>query len=375
MEKRLEVAKKKVAIVNKGFWPLVGGVETIVRQHAEVLSTEFDVDVLVCGPKTVAQKNFEGKNYNVYRFKHEFVALKTPFSISMLLWMVGNKYDVIYFHHPYPYGSLIGLLLKSPQIIYYHADIIKQKKAKILFYPILWAALCRAKIVLTSSPILVEKSEVLKKWIDKIKVIPFWLDDGISQPTSKPPLELNQEGQKYFLYLGRLAEYKGIGVLVEAIKKSPNEYKFIIVGQGEMAPELREITSLPNVTIIDQHVTEERKNSLIKYAYCLLFPSLTSNEAFGIIQLEAMRHGVPIINTQLDSGVPWVARHDQEALTIQANSVDELTNAIKLISEDSDLHHNLSLGCSLRMQYFDGKKQSKRLIEVFNQILRKTDLE
>ena len=72
-------SKNKIAIINKDFWPLIGGVETVVRQHAEVLSTRFDVDVLVCGPKNLVEKKFEGNDYNLYRFKHEFVALKTPF--------------------------------------------------------------------------------------------------------------------------------------------------------------------------------------------------------------------------------------------------------------------------------------------------------
>jgi glycosyltransferase involved in cell wall biosynthesis len=367
----LKGSKKKIAIINKDFWPLIGGVETVVRQHAEVLSTRFDVDVLVCGPKNLVEKKFEGNDYNLYRFKHEVVALKTPFSISMLLWMLRNKYDVIYFHHPYPYGSLLGLFFNGVQIIYYHADIVKQKKAMLIFYPILRATLCRAKIVLTSSPSLLEKSQILKKYVNKVTVVPFWLDNEMHQPKIEQSVTLNHEQEKYFLFLGRLAEYKGLNVLVQAIKQSSDEYKFIIAGQGEMSEEISNLTSLSNVTIINQHVTEVEKNTLIENAYCLLFPSITSNEAFGIIQLEAMRYGVPIINTDLDSGVPWVARHNQEALTIKANSARELTQAIKLIYEDFDLHQKLSLGCISRSRYFDKEKQSRRLIEVFDDVFRK----
>ncbi len=365
-------SKKKIAIVNKDFWPLIGGVETVVRQHAEVLSTRFDVDVLVCGPKNLVEKKFEGNDYNVYRFKREFVALKTPFSISMLLWMLRNKYDVIYLHHPYPYGTLLSLFINNGiQIIYYHADIVKQKKAMLIFYPILRATLRRAKVVLTSSPSLLEKSQILKKYVDKVRVIPIWLDCEINQPKIELSETLNYEQEKYFLFLGRLAEYKGLHVLVQAIKQSSDKYNFIIVGQGEMSEEICSLADLNNVTILNRHVTEVEKNTLLENAYCLLFPSITSNEAFGIIQLEAMRYGVPIINTDLDSGVPWVARHNQEALTIKANSADELTRAIKMIYEDCDLRQKLSVGCVSRSQYFDREKQSKRLIEVFSDVLRK----
>ena len=64
----------------------------------------------------------------------------------------------------------------------------------------------------------------------------------------------------------------------------------------------------------------------------LVFPSLYNSEAFGIIQLEAMSYSKPVLNTNLQTGVPWVSVHNVTGITVPVENVDELTKAIDKLS-------------------------------------------
>ena len=95
---------------------------------------------------------------------------------------------------------------------------------------------------------------------------------------------------------------------------------------------------------------EEEKRFLLQEAEAFLFPSTLPSEAFGIIQLEAMIYGTPVINTDLPTGVPWVSFHDESGLTVPPGDPESLAAAIEKVYSDSELRQRLSAGAKKRVE-------------------------
>lgn len=85
-----------------------------------------------------------------------------------------------------------------------------------------------------------------------------------------------------------------------------------------------------------------------------LFPSIMQSEAFGIVQLEAMKYGKPIINTNLGTGVNYVSIHNKTGLTVEPKNSKELANAINKLLNNDSLRETL------------GQNAKKRVENVFN---------
>lgn len=142
--------------------------------------------------------------------------------------------------------------------------------------------------------------------------------------------------EKIVLFVGRLSYYNGVEYLIEAMQ-SVNA-KLLIDGDGKSREKLENMT----VSLgLEERVKFLGKvsNELLKYCYqiCDVFvlPSVEPTEAFGLVQLEAMAYGKPVINTLLPTGVPFVSIDGKTGLTVEPRNSKALADAInKLLSDD-----------------------------------------
>ena len=191
----------------------------------------------------------------------------------------------------------------SKTIITWHSDIIKQKGAlKSVVVYLQNKLLRKAHTVITTSKQLLEFSKQLNNVKNKTTIIPLSFEGSYSRKNT-------YDG--YFLIIGRLSYYKGINILLEALRSADMiNRKVLIVGKGEKKIEALisdYMKVLKNIEFVNVVVSEEMNRTLSEGCYCLIFPSTENSEAFGIIQVEALSAGKPVINTLLDTGVPWVS--------------------------------------------------------------------
>jgi rhamnosyl/mannosyltransferase len=104
------------------------------------------------------------------------------------------------------------------------------------------------------------------------------------------------------------------------------------------------------------------------------FPSSARSEAFGLVQVEAMAAGCPVINTNIPhSGVAWVSRHDESGLTIPMGDVDGLVEASRRIVEEPGLRARLAAGARARaIAEFDDRLMAKRSLELYGSLIVST---
>ncbi len=340
----------KALMINKYYTPDVGGVETVIQQHAEHLSIQgHDITVLCVKKHFSLRTDREAINgVNVIRCSSFGTFLSMPLSITFFFYYFSHilKNQLAVFHAPFPLADLAAFFFlpkKIKKVVFWHSDIVRQKKLKVMLDFFINHTLKKAHIILTTSRTLAANSSNLVKFKEKVEVVPLSID--VENITAKAngkviltadlsAIDLNALD---FISFGRLSYYKGINVLIDALTLLHNEGitpSVLIAGQGELTEEIKVAIAregLNNVHFLPRFLSETEKYLLLKQATCFLFPSVANSEAFGITQLEALALGTPVINTSLPTGVPDVSLDKLTGLTVTPSSPEELAQAMKAI--------------------------------------------
>lgn len=247
-----------------------------------------------------------------------------------------SRADIWHTHFPNPNSDLA--VLSAPKnvrvVVTYHSDIIRQAFLMRFYAPIVKKMLSRADRIVVASPRHLEFSEMLRPHQKKCEIIPFGIDPGrFNGPGSARP-----QGGPILLTVGRLVGYKGHVWLIEAMRSV--DATLWIVGSGPLEAQLRRQTAdagLGDRVQFMGDVPDEKLPALYQACDVFVLPSVTRNEAFGLVQLEAMACGKPVISCDLDSGVPWVNQDGVTGFVVPPRDAQALANAIQRVCESNAL--------------------------------------
>lgn len=352
--------KLRILEVNKAYYPHVGGIETLVRQYSEGLARDYDVDVkvLVCRDdrgRTLRQR-INGVDVTKAASLGTFCKCPVSFTFIRLFRKMAKKADVIHIHMPFPLADVAALLsgFKGRIVLSWHSDIVKQKKMMLLYKPFMKRLLDRADAVAIATMGHYFGSDHLKDYFGKCHVVPYGIAPEKYLNIKRRPIlteKCSDPGSIKVFFTGRLVYYKGVDVLLKAFRRV-NNCELFIAGTGVLDDELKAYTR--------EHGLEKKVHFLgffpdkeLKQAYadCDIFvlPSVEKSEAFGIVQLEAMIYGKPVINTDLDSGAPYVSIGGITGLTVEKSNTKELAKAINTLAENRELREVLGKAAAERV--------------------------
>jgi rhamnosyl/mannosyltransferase len=329
----------RVLHIGKFYPPYNGGIETHLRALCGELNHFVDTRVIVANDsRETSVEQIEG--VTVTRVGRALQAGASPICPQMIRLIRQSEADIIHIHLPNPVALIAYWASghKGRLVISYHSDILRQKLLSKAFRPILQQALHRAAAVISASPNYVEHSPVLNPWRNRCRVIPYGIDPDLfnEEHTSEINTIKSQFGPRIVLGIGRLVYYKGFRYLIEAMQSVDGH--LLLVGDGPLRRELkcraRDLGVSHRVHFLGS-VKDVRP--YYKAADLFVLSSCARTEAFGIVQLEAMASGLPVVNTDLDSGVPFVSQHGITGLTVPAKNPDALANAINMILNDRAL--------------------------------------
>lgn len=345
----------------KDYHPVLGGIENNIRLLAQGLRAEgVDARVLVTntGPNTVHQ-TIDG--VTVTKTGRQAHILSTPISFPYFsaLPREAEEADLVHLHAPYPPAELAQLLLgrKKPFVITYHSDIVRQKLSGKLYAPLLHLVLQRAALIAVSSPAYVESSPFLRRIRHKCRLVHFGIDLGQFAKTRQIQASAQRLRSRFgdrplLLFIGRLRHYKGADVLIRAMGGVDGAH-LLIVGDGPMRRDLQELAATQQLTDRITFLGEctEPETLAARYAaQIFLLPSTNRAEALGIVQLEAMACGLPVICTELGTGTSYVNRHEETGLVVPPNDFRALSTAINQLLADADLRTQMGAAGRKRVQ-------------------------
>jgi glycosyltransferase involved in cell wall biosynthesis len=322
--------------------PIRGGIETHVRQLATGLVRRgAQVIVLVVGAsrKTIVE---ECEGVRVIRAARLGEVASTPISLDLFGQLGRIDTDLIHVHLPYPPGELAALIggRECPIVATYHSDVVRQWWALSLYRPLARALLRRASVVIATSPAYIETSPILRPLAERCQVVPLGVDPDRFRPDAGRRTEarrkwLGDRDLPLVLFVGKFRSYKGLPYLIDAAPLV--NARFLLVGSGPLALELRahvERLGLVGKVIFAGEVDDDTLPDLYRASNVVVLPSTQRSEAFGMVLLEGMSSGCPVVSTELGTGTSWVNQHERTGLVVPPADPSALAGALNRLIED-----------------------------------------
>ena len=284
--------------------------------------------------------------------------------------------DIVHVHLPNPAGIIATLAsgTQSRVIATWHSDVVRQRRLARVFEPIQRRFLRRCAAIIATSPDYVESSETLSAIRERCHVVPYGIDVAQYRHADESAVRNIRArfGDRIVLAVGRLVYYKGFENLVRAAAQI--DAKLLIVGDGPLRQQL--LSEARALGVADRIVMlgEMQPAEVIPYYHAadlFVLPSIARSEAFGIVQLEAMASGRPVVNTQIASGVPFVSRDGETGFTVPPGDRDALARAINRLLDDRDLRAKLGHDARRRVESdFSLDAMVRRTRDIYEEVVR-----
>jgi glycosyltransferase involved in cell wall biosynthesis len=229
--------------------------------------------------------------------------------------------------------------------------------------PFINSSLKRARKIIVSGNNIINSSPLLRKYREKCAVIPFGINyDSKDEDTAESEkITEKYRKDKLILGIGRLVYYKGFEYTIKSMVDV--NANLLIIGTGPEEKKLKKLISelkLENKVFI---IKPQKKLATFFLASDLfVFPSTERSEAFGLVQLEALARGIPIVNTRLGTAVEEVSLDGVTGLTVETKNSKALSEAINKILNNENLRLEYSKNAIKRYQeFFTQEKFLKRI--------------
>lgn len=365
----------KVLNIYKSYYPYTkGGIEKHIQTLSALLQEKnIQSDILTTSTERHVLVRELDKS-QVYYFPSTFEIASCPFSMGLLkqFHKIASQYNILLVHFPWPFADLLLSIsqIKKPIIVFYHSDIVRQKKLNTLYLPLMHFFLKKANLILTSSENYLNSSQVLQQYKYKTKVVTFSMSNQqVLNDPNRVEYWREQLGTDYFLFVGVLRYYKGLDYLLEAVQGT--DIKLVIAGSGPEETYLKGLKAkkqLSNIIFLGQ-ITESDKWILYQLCKATVFPSHLRAEAFCISILESLMLGKPIISTELGTGTSFVNKHNVSGLVVPPADPIALKKAMLNLLNDHHLYETLIQGTKQHyLDYFTPEKMQDNYLSILKTI-------
>ena len=371
----------KALQISKFYPPVMGGIESAAWELTEGLNRAgLRTDVLCSNQRSVTIIDRFAAGYDVVRAASMGMLLSTSIAPAMLreARRMSGGCDVVHVHMPDPMAAIAvwATRPRSRLVVHWHSDVIRQRKALRLYEPLQQWLLARADAIVATSQAYADASAPLRRWRDKVAVIPIGISDNHTDACSEKAAAIRKRfrNRRIVFSLGRMTYYKGFEVLIEAASALPDDAVVLIGGDGELLEHFHKLIlrrGLPGKVHLLGHINDDDLPSYFEACDVFCLSSTARAEAYGVAMLEAMVMGKPIVASDIDgSGVPWVNLDGRTGLNVPVGQPAPLAEALVRLLGDPALRRRL--GDAARERYlhdFNAELMTRRMIEIYQRLV------
>lgn len=385
------ISSMRILHIGKFFPPVTGGIESFLGDLLPALE-RGGVTTAALVHDAIGQKQgsaHHGKTI-IYRVPCHGTLLYAPvspsFPFALKKAILDFRPDILHFHVPNT-SVFWALPLPAagtlPWVVHWHADVVpsaidrRMALAYQLYRPVEKLFLRRARAIITTSQPYLDTSSVLAGFRDKCRIVPLGLDPDRLKKPDDTGLQWAEtvwgQSEKRILVIGRLTYYKGHDVMLDAATVLP-DCRILIVGNGERESNLqRRILSLGlsgKVSLLG-FLPEADLHALISTCHCLCLPSVERTEAFGMVLLEAMRYGKPVVASDIPgSGIGWVVEEGVTGFLVRPGDPVQLAGSLRRIFDRPELKSQMGRAALQRFQeVFQIDHVAREIILLYHQNL------
>jgi phosphatidylinositol alpha-mannosyltransferase len=367
----------KIGLVTPYVYPLPGGVNEHVRFLYENLRLRGH-DVRILTSSHGLQRSSEGdvirigKGFSVPSNGSVGTITLSPRYVSQVQKVLDReKFDLLHFHEPFvPFLSLVVLRQStSVNIATFHAyagfsPAMELGRRTLTRY----AGRLHGRIAVSAAA----RHFADRFFPGDFKVIPNGVNVGRYQRAV--PVARWQDGTLNILFVGRLEDRKGLPHLLKAfrlVRKSGFECRLLVVGSGPQEREARRYVmtrGLQNVEFLGR-VSDAEKAQLFKTADVFVSPA-TGRESFGIVLLEAMAAGTPIVCSDIH-GYKGVVQRGRQAILVPPRDSKALAAGISELLANPTLRERMGAEGLERAAQFSWEHVTARVEAYYGFVIRR----
>ena len=357
--------------------PPAAGWRPCLRDLCDGTAKDWNVEVVAAQTRAETVRERCG-HVDVVRVGTYGQVASVPLCPSLPLELWRHRADCVVLHEPNPIaGTALFLRTPAPRLlVWHHSDLVRPWWASATYGRVQGALYRRADCVIVSSPALAAGSALVQQ-ARRVVVIPFGIELGRYQPSDAAA---RRRAEALFsvvrgprmLFVGRLVYYKGLDVLLDAMERCGGS--LVIVGEGPLEGALRASIArkgLGERVLFAGRVPDADLPALYQACDLFVLPSTARTEAFGVVQIEAMAAGKPVVSTNLPTGVPWVNQDGTSGLVVPPGNAAALADALQRLMQDEALRLRLGEGARRRAEaMFSRERMVAKFRSVVDTVVR-----
>ena len=362
----------RVALVAPYDLSVAGGVNNQIRAQAAALRG-LGHDVRIFGPASGALAEGEvslGRTLNVTIGGTASGLGVDPRALGAVRRMVREPFDVVHVHEPFtplaPWLVLLGA--RAPLVGTFH---VHREEGHRLYAATSWALRplarrLRARIAVSDAA----RRTVEPHFPGRYDIVPNGIDVRRFQTLRPRPAHMAAD-RRWVVYVGRLEPRKGVDVLIYAmhrVQKRAPEAALLIVGDGPERERLKGLARATGISVtFAGALPDDDLVACLQAADIVCSPAL-GGESFGIVLLEAMASGKPIVASRIDGYAELIGDADCARL-VPPGDDGALAAALAILVANDDLRRRLG-ACGVEdVRQYDWETIARRLVGIYRRVL------
>jgi glycosyltransferase involved in cell wall biosynthesis len=341
----------RILAISPAFYPQIGGGENYILNLGRQLAQKHEYAVISPAKtlKGTQQIGNIGAYYLPYKkiFGTEVISLRHIYRVIKIL-----KPDIIHGHGPsvtQDLGLLLSKILKIPMVTTYHSHLRSERAISRIYikFSIRIVLKNMKKVIVTSKSTYCEMLEKGGLYKANLVFIPVGVDYNRFANIQNSHLmkeKFGLKGKKIVLFVGRLDsqhQYKRLDLLINSlllVKRKIQNIYLVVIGDGDNITEYQRLVKLLGIqdnVSFQTNVKDDELPYWYSAANVFVLPSPSNQEGFGIVLLEAMSSGIPVITSDRSGGA-FSVKEGKSGLLYKAYDIYDLScKMITILTDDT----------------------------------------